>query len=408
MNSSVMTPKQEWRRYWTLAVASAIGYSITSIHVYSLGAFIEPLQQEFGWSRSQISVGLTISGLVSVGLAIPVGMLVDRFGPRALGLMGITLISTAYALLGTATGTIANWISLWVIFAVVNVLMQATVWTKAVASCFVRARGSAFALTLCGSAIGATVFPLLATWLIGTLGWRMAFPALAGMWAALILPIVLLYFRVPKKQVTHTGMSEPDPEFAISGVTLKQALRISAFYKLLVAAALFVFSITGNVVHFVPLLTDLGADPLSAAGVASIIGVFSIIGRLSTGPLLDVFRANIVGAGVFLLPIIASTLLLFSGASAANQVIAAACIGFTLGSEVDVIAYLTSRYLGVRHFGALFGAMSAALALGSAFGPLAAGAVFDTFGNYVPFMVTTVAASLMSLLALASLGRPKF
>lgn len=408
MDRSVMTAGLEWRRFWPLAVASAIGYSMTSIHVYTLGAFMEPLEQEFGWTRSQISVGLTISGLIGAALAIPVGLLVDRLGPRIIGLTGIMLLSSAYALFGTATGTTANWIMLWVFFALVNALMSATVWTKGVASCFERGRGSAFALTLCGSAIGATVSPLVVTWLIGTVGWRMAFPALAGMCAALIFPVAFRYFRIPKANRKLEERPQSDASLTIEGVSLLEALRIASFYKLLAASGLFVFTVTGTVVHFIPLLTDFGANPMAAAGTASIIGLFAILGRLCTGPLLDLFRANFVGAAVFLLPILATTLLLFAGDSPVIQVIAAVCFGFTLGSEVDVIAYLTSRYLGIRHYGALFGAMGGALALGSASGPLAAGAAYDIFGNYEPFMVATLVASFVSLIALATLGRPKF
>ncbi len=72
----------EWRRFGFLPFAAALGYATSVLHVYSLGAFIGPLQQEFGWSRAQISAGLTVSALISAIGCIPVGMLVDRIGPR--------------------------------------------------------------------------------------------------------------------------------------------------------------------------------------------------------------------------------------------------------------------------------------------------------------------------------------
>jgi MFS family permease len=408
MNRSAMTAGVEWRQFWPLVMASAIGYSITGIHIYSLGAFMEPLQEEFGWARSQISVGLMIAGLVGAGLSIPFGMLVDRFGSRILALMGITLISMAFALLGTTTGTTENWVILWLVFGLANVATQATVWVKAIASCFERSRGLALAVTLSGSSIGATIFPLLATWLIGYLGWRAAFPAMAAIWAALTLPFVLKFFRVPKEKMPNIQKTESVVLSGTSGFTLKESMRISAFYKLLFTSALVVFTIVGTIVHFIPLVTDYGADPLRAAGTASLIGVFSIIGRLVTGLLLDRFQGHLVGAGVFIVPLLGTTLLLLEGANPVNQAIAAACFGFTLGSEIDVMAYLTTRYLGVRHFGALFGAMVGALVLGAALGPVAAGAVYDGFGNYVPFLITTMVASFAASLALATLGRPRF
>ncbi len=73
----------------------------------------------------------------------------------------------------------------------------------------------------------------------------------------------------------------------LTGITLAEGLRSAALYKLLMAAALFSFTVIGVAVHFVPILTDSGATPLSAAGIASLVGVFSIVGRLGTGFLLD-------------------------------------------------------------------------------------------------------------------------
>src|SRR5512139_2327697 len=108
----------EWRNFWLLPFAAALGYSTSVVHVYSMGPFIEPLQQAFGWSRAQISIGLTISSFISAIFCIPIGMLIDRIGPRRVGLVGVLLMSGALALLGTTTGTTANWVALWVTVAV--------------------------------------------------------------------------------------------------------------------------------------------------------------------------------------------------------------------------------------------------------------------------------------------------
>lgn len=71
---------------------------------------------------------------------------------------------------------------------------------------------------------------------------------------------------------------------------------------------------------------------------------------------------------------------------------------------MDVIAYLAARYFGLKHFGALYGAMVMALSLGTAFGPLGAGAVYDNFGSYSPFLVLTAILMGISAIALFTLG----
>lgn len=394
----------EWRSFWFLPFAAALGYSTSVIHVYSMGPFIEPLQQAFGWSRGQISFGLTIASFISAIFCVPIGILVDRIGPRRVGLIGVLLMPGAFALLGTMTGTTANWVALWVIVALGTLWVQATVWTSAVASRFEASRGLAFAITLSGAALSAAVAPVLAAWLIGAYGWRTAFVAMGGIWAALVFPFLLLCFRGAQDGGASQHATTTSPVKVLKGVTLSQGLRSPTLYKLLLASGLFSFTAIGAVVHFVPILTDSGATPLAAAGVAALVGVFSIIGRLGTGFLLDRFPGHIVGALAFMLPIVSALLLLFDGTNPLSQAVAAAALGLTVGSEVDVIAFLAAKHFGLRSFGALYGALVMALSLGTAFGPLAAGTVFDRFDSYAPFLVLAIVLMGVSATALFSLG----
>src|SRR5690606_6540173 len=103
-------------------------------------------------------------------------------GPRQVGLAGAVLLLAAYAALGTATGTTANWIVLWCVLAVATFGVQTTVWTSAVTSRFEASRGLALAITLSGASVAATLFPVMATWLIGIFSWRTAFMASGAIW----------------------------------------------------------------------------------------------------------------------------------------------------------------------------------------------------------------------------------
>jgi MFS family permease len=401
----------EWRRYGTVPAAAALGYSIGVIHVYSLGAFMEPLQNAFGWTRAEASMGLTIVGMAAAVAALPIGLMVDRMGPRRVGIVGVALMGTAFALLGTATGSLANWILLWGVLAFASFWVQTTVWTSAVASRFESSRGIALAVTLSGGSLAAAVLPPLATAAIAEFGWRNAFFILGGAWGALVLIVVLLFFRGAQDDVRKLATSaqraaQEAAQALLPGVSLREGLRSATFYKLLMAAGLFAFTTLGVVVHLVPILRDAGAEPLAAAGTASLVGVFSIIGRLGIGFLLDRFSARVVGACAYLAPIVGSALLLFDGTNPVSQTAAAALFGLTLGAEVDVIAYLASRYFGLKNFGGLFGGMVAALSLGTAFGPLAAGAASDHLGGYSSFLILTMVLMGASSVTLASLRRP--
>ncbi|WP_232079660.1 MFS transporter [Mycolicibacterium parafortuitum] len=413
MANTDSTAITEWRRYGPVPVAAGLGYSMGVIHVYSLGAFMAPLQETFGWSRAETSAGLTIVGMAAAVAALPIGLAVDRLGPRRVGLTGVVLMAATFALLGTATGSMTNWILLWSLLAFAAFWVQTTVWTSAVATRFESSRGLAFAVTLSGGSLAAAVFPPLATLLIGEWGWRGAFFSLGTLWGALVLIAVLFFFRGAQddKEALKPAAQElpapapraPETQADLPGLTLGEGLRSPTFYKLLIAAGLFAFTTLGIVVHLVPILRDAGADPLAAAGTAALVGVFSIAGRLGVGLLLDRFPGRIVGACAYLVPILGCAALLIDGSSPVSQTVAAALFGLTLGAEVDVIAYLASRYFGLRNFGGLFGGLVAALSLGTAFGPLAAGATADHFGGYTNFLVLTMVLMALSSLALASL-----
>jgi MFS family permease len=394
----------EWRSYWSLPLAAALGYATSVLHVYSLGPFIVALQHEFGWSRAQISWGLTVAALISAAGCIPVGMTVDRIGPRRVGLIGVLAMCGAFALVSTATGEMTNWLTLWAVIAVGTFFVQATVWTSAVASRFEASRGLAFAITLSGASLAATLYPIFATWLIGSYGWRTAYAAMGGIWAVFVFPILFILFRGARDHKRAEQTTRVDAPSALTGMSLAEGLRSATLYKLLMAAGLFAFTAIGVVVHFVPILTDSGATSLEAAGIASLIGIFSIVGRLGTGMLLDRFPGHVVGAFAFLIPIIACVLLLVDGTNPAGQALAAAIFGLTVGSEVDVIAYLAAKHFGLKSFGALYGVLQMALAFGTAFGPLAAGAVFDRYGSYAPFLMLTAVLMAASAIALFSLG----
>lgn len=389
---------QEWQAYWYLPLVAALGYATSTLFVYSMGPFFEPLQESFNWSRAQVSLGVSTAALLTSIFCIPLGFLVDRNGPRKVGLIGVLLVCGSYSMLGTATGSEANWIFLWSVIAIAMVATQTTVWTSAVNSRFHASRGMALAVTLSGASVAVSIFPVLATYLIAKFGWRDGFTYLGFGWAALVFPILFLGFRGANDTAADEKEHACNPQNAV-GLTFKQGVRSGPMIKLLIGSSFFAFTAVAIVMHFVPILKDSGVASMEAAGIASLIGLCSIIGRLGTGFLLDRFPGHLVGTVAFALPLVGCSLLLIDSGNPTYQVIAACVFGLTLGSDVDVIAYLAAKYFGMRNFGALFGVLVMALSLGTAFGPTSAGAVYDRFGSYEPFLIATIC-----MMGIASVG----
>jgi MFS family permease len=393
----------EWRSFGTLPLAAMFGYSVSIIHIYGIYPYIVPVTTELGWSRAEFTGAFTAAILFQALCAVPLGMLVDRFGSRRLGLAGVVMLCSAFTLLGTATGGLVNWYLLWGLITLVALPVQATVWTSAVASRFTASRGMALAITLCGASVAQFVFPPLATWLIGEFGWRNAFIWHGLIWLAVVLPLVFLYFRGAHDQGLPRA---PDKPGQADSATFTEGLRSTVYLRLFFASLAFTFTVIALNFQFMPILSDWGIEPSRAAWLASLTGLASIAGRLGTGWLIDRFRATRVGGSVFLLPVLAVLLLLFGREFAATPAVVALLLGLTLGAEVDVIVYLTTRFFGLRSFGALYGGLLAALSIGTAIGPLVASSVYDVTRSYDAFYWLAITALLASSAALFSLPRP--
>ena len=399
--------RREWRSGWKLPVAAAVGDSMSGLQTYSIGSFLIALEAEFAWKRSEILLGLTLSGLIIAAANVFVGAIIDRFGPRRVGIAGVVATTSAFALLGTVNGSLVQWFALWTLIGLCSVWVQAVTWTNAVAARFDAGRGLAIGMTLAGGSAGGALLPIAASLLVLHLGWRHAFFAVAGLSALIVLPVLLRYFDDGRGRRASPGEPPPSEVRSLPGKTLGEGLRMPAFYRLLLTGGLFSFCATGIAVNLVPLLVETGASALRAASLASLIGVLAIAARLTVGYLLDRLPAVLVGAAMFTLPILGAALLMFGGANLAAQIVAVMTFGVMLGGEYDIIAYLATRHFGMRSFGALLGALVTALALGAAFGPYAAGAMHDHFGDYRLFLALAIALMVIGAVTLVGLRTPE-
>lgn len=394
----------EWRAYWPLTLAALIGYSTIGLQSYGIGPFVPHLEKAFGWTRTDVMIGLSLSNAVGVFLNILIGMIVDRFGPRRVALTGLLVKTGSFALLATATGTLLNWSLLWVVLAVGVVLVQSTVWTSAVAARFDHSRGLAMAVALSGTPITAAVVPVLATWLIGDYGWRVGFVGVAAAWIVVTFPVVFLWFKDGRDpaQPQHAATTGPVP-----GLTLREGLRTAAFWRLLVAFGAFSLYNMAMSANLVPLLSETGLGEMQAARIASVMGLVGIVARLTVGFLLDRFSGPLIGGLTQFLPVIACGILLLHDPGVALLTVAVALFGVATGAEIDVALYLATRHFGLRSFAALFGAVITFGAVNAAIGPIVAGWLHDRSGNYDGLLMTVMVAMTVGALAMATMGRPK-
>ncbi len=399
----------EWKRNWGVVLSGALGIGLASLTIYSSGAFIEPIEAEFGWSRGQITLGLTIVSVTSVLLAPFIGLAVDRFGPRRIGIAGAVLYCINFACLSLTTSALWSWLSLWFLIAWSSALIKPTIWTTGVSSLFDAGRGLALSVMLCGTALGSTLTPILSTWLIDTYGWRMAFVGLGGFWGVLVIPAVLLLFSsaADRKRVagrTSDPTSMP-PAPALTGPHWREAMPTWKFVRLAGAAFIPSLTVVSFVASLIPIFSFAGIERSAAASIAGLVGISTIVGRLTGGYLLDRINGGIVGGVSMLLPVISSVLVLSFPGSVLMATIAVLVLGLSLGAELDAVAYLTTRHFGLRSFGMIFGTISGLLALATGLGPFLVNTSYDITGSYYPAVTAYIPLCLLASALFFSLGR---
>jgi hypothetical protein len=100
--------------------------------------------------------------------------------------------------------------------------------------------------------------------------------------------------------------------------------------------------------------------------------------------------------------------LLWTGLGGASVYAAALLVGLGLGAEVDVIAYLTSRYFGLHSFGEIYGYLFAVFALAGALGPVLMATGFDRTGSYRTPLMSFFFATVTGVLLMTRLGPYRF
>lgn len=394
----------EWRAHWTLAMAALVGYSTIGLQSYGVSPFVASLESQFGWSRSDVMIGVSVSNAMGIFLNIIIGLIVDRFGSRRVALTGLVVMTGSFALLATATGALLNWAFLWVIVAIGVVLVQSTVWMRALGRHFDHSRGFAFAVALSGTSIMAIVLPAYATWLIETQGWRMALVGVAATWLVVALPVVFVFFREDRGAAV-AGPSAPVAPSDLPGLTFREGLRTRAFWLLAISFGCFSFFSMTVATNLVPLLSETGIPAMEAAGIASIMGLVGIVVRLSVGALLDRLPGNLIGMVTLALPVIGAAILLSDNPGTVALGFAVACFGAAVGAEMDVALYLATRHFGLKAFASLFNAVITCGAVMAAIGPFIAGTLHDMTGNYTALLMAIAGIMTVGSLAIGMIGK---
>ncbi len=391
----------EWRRYGANLPPAVLGMTLVAVHSYGLGVVIDPLEQEFGWSRSQISAGPLVTSIVTLLLAVFGGRLVDRFGPRKIALVGVPFYAIALALISTAGPSIVSWLLLYALLGVALISIYPSVWTAAIAQRFEKNRGLALAFVLSGTGIASATVPFLGANLIEAYGWRGAYIGMGSLSFICVFPLVLFLFarEKPPELETDQKLAEVRP----TGTTAE--LISPKFIRLAIGGVIYSLGATGLGINAVPILMEEGFNLIAAAEVAGLIGIGTISGRILGGFLLDHIDGRFVAMGCAVGALSAAIIFLATDQSTLAASIACLMLGLTAGAEYDACAYLTTRHFSPHHFAALFGLLGGLFGFTSGIAPFIANTLYEIFGNYDGILFAVIPMFAIASLMFLSLGR---
>lgn len=374
---------------------------------------ILPLEEEFGWRRDVISAAIAINVLL-FGLTAPfAAALMDRFTIRKVVMSALSVISLG-ALLTIWMNQSWHLLLLWGVVVGIGTGSMALVFAATIANrWFVKKRGLVIGVLTAAGASGQLVFlPTLAN-LAQDPGWR-ASSLMISIAAFLMVPLIYFFLKEDPQSINTTPygaeidwqppMLEKGNAAKVAIDALKDASKVRNFWYLVGSFFVCGLSTSGLIgTHFIPAAHDHGMSQVTAASLLALIGVFDVVGTITSGYLTDridprkllFFYYSLRGLSLFLLPSI-----LFSTVELSTLVFVI-FYGLDWIATVPPTVMLCRQVLGPEKGAIIYGWVFAAHQIGGSIAAFGAAVLRIKFGDYAAaFYITGVLCLITSYFVL--------
>jgi len=412
-------PGRVFYGWYLVGALAAILFLSAGLGFYSQGVFVTPLEDEFGWSRGEISAAMAISTIVSGLSASVVGVLLGRVRVRVLMGLGAAWMAVTFGLLGL-TPSLLFFYAMFFLMAAGRAGIMIVPTSVLVARWFNRRRGLAMGAMTTGIGFGGLVMAPVTAAVISALGWRWAFGVLGVLIGVVALPLILLVVREWPADLGLQPDGDEMPERPSEGLaagsggepgwTLRQAWRTPAFIAVSLALGMVFFSQGAVLLHVAPFLEDRGISRQEAGFMLGFVSGVGVIGKLASGYLCDRVAARLVLASVFLMQALGLLIVLQTG-NMAGVAAFVLVFGYAMGAVVALQPLVLSSLFGSRGLPTIMGGTTVVTSLTSGFGPMLAGYIRDGTGSYsaafITFIIIDLVAAVLVLLVRRPVGQPE-
>jgi MFS family permease len=386
---------------WVIVAAGALLGCVAFGSMFSLPVFLTPMAAATHWSRTGISVAMTIGFLAMALGSVFWGTVTDRIGPRTVVVTGSVLLAVSLALASFSRSLLEFQLLFGLLVGTATAAIFAPMMAT-VTGWFDTQRSLAVSLVSAGMGMAPMTLSPIAAWLIGHHDWRTALLIIAAIAAVSMIPTAFLVRRPPALEAENSPTPvNTDPA---TEMTLGEAVRSPQFIILLLTNFCCCATHSGPIFHTVSYAITCGIAPLAAVSIYSVEGLAGLGGRIGFGILGDKLGAKRVLVGGLLVQALGALGYYFTS-TLAEFYAAAALFGFTYAGVMPLYAVLARENFPLRMMGTIIGGSAMAGSFGMATGPVLGGWIFDTTASYGWLYIASFGMGLGAA-AIALLFRP--
>lgn len=392
-----MFSKKSVYPWWVFVVCCFISMIGFGLLVNTVGLFFGPISNEFHVGRSSVALMTTLQNLMAAISLIFAGKIMEKVNLRWL-LTGCFIIIAASMFSMTYANSLTHFYLAWALIGICQPIAITISIPVLLSKWFNQKLGTVMGISLGLSAFGGTIFNPIIAGIITRNGWRSGFIAESLILAIFLIPMALSIKSEPDEKHPAYGVKEDKAEAAITGLTLKQAIRQPIFYALVLAMILLQF-VSGSVQHISGHVTNIGISPVQAATVVSSVMIGAAVGKISIGYLLDKLNAKIVLLAFTIFGALGwGGLIVFK--TSGLLVASAFILGLGQGFCLVALPYLIRQQFGNRDYSNILSIINMLGAFAMSLSVYLVGMFFDQTGSYNMGWMINIIAYVVSFAAI--------